>query len=282
LEFRDYRREEVFRLLEPLSHNTSLEDVHISFDLNENEEWPSFDFLQKNTAIKYLGIWHSYGYPGRESFESLCRSLWTNRSLEYLDLGTSYLYGDDDVDVLVEMIRANASLREISLPTSCFTGPKLLSFVPVLAQSTTLECLKMESWQDGKATNNDMFQFVKLVLTESRLKELRVWLGRDLCESLAPTMAKNFHLEEFVDEGGLQFSTTYTTLNVVCKLNKFGRRYLVERGPECRVAGVGLLSAVSDDLDCLFYHLRENPDLCNREEGKAEETKSSRLISQNP
>jgi hypothetical protein len=193
---------------------------------------------------------------------------------------------DDDVDALVEMIRTNKGLREISFRDHRFTGSRLLSFVPALAQNMTLEFLDMSpSWRYGKTTENDMFQFVKkLVLSESRLKRLRVdgWLGRDLCELLAPTMAKNFHLEEFVDEGGLQFSTTYTTLNVVCKLNKFGRRYLVERGPECRVAGVGLLSAVSDDLDCLYYHLRENPGLCNREEGEAEETKSNRLISQNP
>ena len=36
------------------------------------------------------------------------------------------------------------------------------------------------------------------------------------------------------------------------------------KGPTYKAAGVDVLSAVSDDLDCLFYHLRENPLLCER------------------
>ena len=38
-------------------------------------------------------------------------------------------------------------------------------------------------------------------------------------------------------------------------------------------AGVALLEKVSDDLDCMFFHLREYPELCVRGQGCSEEFK---------
>ena len=45
------------------------------------------------------------------------------------------------------------------------------------------------------------------------------------------------------------------------RLNERGRAYLTTE-PNCRSAGVSVLEQVSDDIDCLFVHLRENPLLC--------------------
>ena len=48
----------------------------------------------------------------------------------------------------------------------------------------------------------------------------------------------------------------------ILALNKKGRRYLLEN--RTRTKGLNLLVAVKDDLDCLYFHLLENPSLCAR------------------
>jgi hypothetical protein len=47
------------------------------------------------------------------------------------------------------------------------------------------------------------------------------------------------------------------------RLNGAGRRYLIRDGSSIS-KGVDVLSAVSDEIDCVFLHLLENPSLCDR------------------
>jgi hypothetical protein len=56
-------------------------------------------------------------------------------------------------------------------------------------------------------------------------------------------------------------------------LNEAGRRYLIEDAGSI-ASGVEVLITVSEDLDCLFYHLLENPFLCDikHQEGKNDVT----------
>jgi hypothetical protein len=56
------------------------------------------------------------------------------------------------------------------------------------------------------------------------------------------------------------------------RLNEAGRQYLVKYGSSIS-KGVDVLSAVSDDINCLFLHLLENPRLCDR--GAVEMTNES-------
>lgn len=44
------------------------------------------------------------------------------------------------------------------------------------------------------------------------------------------------------------------------KLNKHGRSYLAEG--KSKISGFELLASVANDLDCIYYHLREYPLLC--------------------
>jgi hypothetical protein len=49
----------------------------------------------------------------------------------------------------------------------------------------------------------------------------------------------------------------------ILRLNGAGRRYLIEDGSIIS-KGVKVLSAVSNDINCVFLHLLENPRLCDR------------------
>jgi hypothetical protein len=52
-------------------------------------------------------------------------------------------------------------------------------------------------------------------------------------------------------------------VNAILMLNAAGRRYLIKDGSSIS-KGVDVLSAVSDEIDCVFLHLLENPRLCDR------------------
>ncbi|GKY97097.1 hypothetical protein MPSEU_000668200 [Mayamaea pseudoterrestris] len=51
--------------------------------------------------------------------------------------------------------------------------------------------------------------------------------------------------------------------NIICRLNKEGRGY-VQKNPTDAIAGSALLGAVSDDIECVYYHVREYPLLLLR------------------
>jgi hypothetical protein len=52
-------------------------------------------------------------------------------------------------------------------------------------------------------------------------------------------------------------------VGAILQLNKAGRRYLIEDGSSIS-KGVKLLSAVSNNINCVLLHLLENPRLCDR------------------
>jgi hypothetical protein len=52
-------------------------------------------------------------------------------------------------------------------------------------------------------------------------------------------------------------------VRALLRLNRAGRRYLVEDGSSIS-KGVEVLSAVSNVINCVFLHLLENPRLCDR------------------
>jgi hypothetical protein len=58
------------------------------------------------------------------------------------------------------------------------------------------------------------------------------------------------------------------SLEIIPKLNAAGRNYLASDSTN-RMAGFKVLEQVNDDLDCLFYHIRENLLLCVRQKWTA-------------
>jgi hypothetical protein len=71
---------------------------------------------------------------------------------------------------------------------------------------------------------------------------------------------KNYRLECLVPDISC---TNDGTVKAILRLNRAGRRYLITDGSSIS-KGVDVLSAVSDEIDCVFLHLLENPSLCDR------------------
>jgi hypothetical protein len=72
----------------------------------------------------------------------------------------------------------------------------------------------------------------------------------------------NIHLQGSADANDGSCDPYFrSTIHTITKLNDHGREYLLGE-PDNRQKGVKVLERVRNDLDCLFFHLRENPCLC--------------------
>jgi hypothetical protein len=91
----------------------------------------------------------------------------------------------------------------------------------------------------------------------------------DEVNQVVSILMKNYGLECLVP--GIS-CTDDGTVKAVLRLNAAGRRYLIKDGSSIS-KGVDVLSAVSDEIDCVFLHLLENPNLCDR---RAAETTTGR------
>jgi hypothetical protein len=87
-----------------------------------------------------------------------------------------------------------------------------------------------------------------------------VHLTDNEAKQLVPILMKNYGLEHFVPDLSCADDRT---IKAIFRLNSAGRRYLIEDGSSIS-KGVDVLSAVSDDINCVFLHLLENPSLCER------------------
>jgi hypothetical protein len=83
-------------------------------------------------------------------------------------------------------------------------------------------------------------------------------LTDDHANELTSLFKNNYGLQRFI-----ALKSQLEDLYVILRLNAAGRQYLVKDGSSIS-KGVDVLSAVSDDINCLFLHLLENPRLCDR------------------
>ena len=79
---------------------------------------------------------------------------------------------------------------------------------------------------------------------------------------MAALLKKNFALESLTD---IDLINEAGNVGAILRLNKAGRRYLIEDGSSIW-KGVEVLCATSDDINCVFLHLLDLK-LCDRNNG---------------
>jgi hypothetical protein len=77
---------------------------------------------------------------------------------------------------------------------------------------------------------------------------------------MALLLKTNYGLESLP---GINFMNQERYLDAILRLNRAGRRYLIEDGSSIS-RGVEVLSGVMYETNCVFLHLLENPGLCDR------------------
>jgi hypothetical protein len=105
-------------------------------------------------------------------------------------------------------------------------------------------------------------------------------LTDDQRKVMAALLKKNYALESLSD---FHQDVLAGDVGAILRLNVAGRRYLIEDGSSIS-KGVEVLSAVSQEINCVFLHLLENPRLCDRsavEIVSTSESNSSRSANPN-
>jgi hypothetical protein len=134
-----------------------------------------------------------------------------------------------------------------------------------LGENSTLAILELIQVADAVAPSFYIAVVEALQLNKT-LKTLRLYDGlccftNDEVKYLTSVVKKNYGLESIP---ALDSDDRMRDLRSILRLNGAGREYLLDGQGSIVSKGVGVLSTVSDDINCIFLHLLENPSLCNR------------------
>jgi hypothetical protein len=227
---------------------------------------PIFLALGKNTGLESLKV-DLHGSTGESLCTAMTDGLQLNETLESLELNNVGLSNDNadfccrafsflrtnkalkslivtlDMDVtrscvsafcidIAAMLQENASLESLIIRSHAIKAKEFCVLITVLQHNMTLKTLSLH--------------FVNQILQ----------LNDDESKHMATLLKKNYALESLpYIQGG--------DMDAITRLNKAGRRYLIEDGSSIS-KGVEVLSAVSSETNCVFLHLLENPTLCDR------------------
>jgi hypothetical protein len=231
---------------------------------------PLFIAVRINTSLKSLDV-DTFHLTDELVCGALHDALANNSVLESLTLHSVRL---DDISLsswrnTLPFIRGNATLKSLTIS---FDGDALdghvamlcLDSVGMLGNNNTLECLGIKS---GGISPDTYFLALESLQPSSTLKTLRLSpvlasMGEEEMKHVVSLVKKNYLL--VVLDEGLSARDTTGEVGTLLKLNQAGRRYLIEDTASI-AKGVEVLIGVSDDIGCLFYHLLENPTLCDIE-----------------
>jgi hypothetical protein len=261
------------------------------------------------------GRWRPEGASGR-SLSSIFLSLGMNTTLKRLYVGIFDEFGDKLCAAIRNGLAKNSTLEELILDKvipsdddGAFSARNALSF---LRTNSTLKSLTVSFAPAQKESFVSAFRFEAVKMLENpilesltiidqsgrgiKVKELLALLSalqlnttlktlgfqsdyyKNVCftideaSKLVSILMKNYGLERLV----LNFPCADDrTVKAILRLNAAGRRYLIKDGSSIS-KGVDVLSAVSDEIDCVFLHLLENPNLCDRRAAETSTTGSRR------
>jgi hypothetical protein len=238
--------------------------------------------LGKNKGLKNVSL---DGFLSID--ESLCSAmqngLGMNTTLECLEI--NHVQTNDNSDMwcrALSFLRANKALKYLmvtldqhvtqSRAVACRTD-----IVAMLQENTSLQSLSILGWSN-EIQGEEYVALITALLHNTTLKSISFLRHRrflrltdDEDKQMAVLLQKNYTLERLPDikQGG--------DVDTILRLNEEGRRYLVQDGSSIS-RGVKVLSAVSNEINCVFLHLLENPRLCYRsavEKGSAGESNGS-------
>ena len=221
----------------------ALNGTYAEYDDDTNQWCKALQFLRTNTALKSLEI----------TFSPIALDNFAGSEVDRGDLvmAMKQCLSAARMEV-VAMLRDNKSLEFISIYRF---GRR--SQVPTIEEYFGL----LDSLQENTALKAISLQQPYVFATNPRAShDARVVPTDDESKQLASLLKKNYALDSLPD---IDFDPQ-GDLGVILRLNGAGRRYLI-RDEGSVSKGVEVLSAVSDDLNCLMFHLLENPELCTRD-----------------
>jgi hypothetical protein len=260
-------------LAEVLRSNSTLQYLELSgWDDSARCSWlsPLFLALQVNKGLKELII-HGIEVIDEKLSTAMRLGLARNSTLETLNLGGTS--ADTDTSFWREalsFLRTNTSLKTLYMEfeqnmTESLANSIRKVVLAMLRENGSLETLSMTSpaMMSQDVRLEDYLVFIAAIHPNTTLKSFCLHEGDlgvddDETKSLITVLKKNYGLEEIP---GLRIGAG--DIRSIFKLNRAGRRYLVQDGTSIW-KGVDVLSCVNYDINSVFLHLLENPVLCDR------------------
>jgi hypothetical protein len=266
-------------LAKALPVNSTLQELYLKvFSADDDpahvEDWsPILLAVGKNLGLKTLKVDMPYSMD-----ESLCKAmqngLGMNETLERLEL--NYFPMRDDNAALwcraLSFLRTNKALKSLiirldddMMRRSCVPAFHI-DIAAMLQENASLESICIQSWGDIEINAEEYLVLITMLQHNKTLKSLNVLgchsltLTHDEDKQMAALLQKNYALESLPD---MNLEIEAGDVGAILRLNKTGRRYLIEDGSSVS-KGVKVLSAVRSDINCVFLHLLENPRLCDR------------------
>jgi hypothetical protein len=225
--------------------------------------------FEENTTLTTFEMSPIPYYIDQAFYDAVAVSLLSNTTLQDLVIsypGASYP-NSICVSSLLSALGMNKTLRKVHASGFSSVGGSVIPAVREgLEKNSTLEILELINFAHVTEPSFRIAVVDALQLNKT-VKTLRICYGTqnltdDEVKHLTSVVKKNYGLERLPDLDSSD--DRMKDLRSVLRLNGAGRGYLLDGRGSVISDGVGVLSAVSDDLDCIFLHVLENPSLCNR------------------
>lgn len=155
---------------------------------------------------------------------------------------------------------ANVCLSEIE------NGTALLALLSVLHNRYWKDLTELQLHFPRVACRlASVIDFLASFKSESKLEKLVLNFvhQQDACpQRFLNAVKQNYILKYFRGFRPFVPAEYSTVVEGILAMNQAERAYILDRGKNVKV-GINVLAAASSNLDCLFIHLRENPDLCS-------------------
>jgi hypothetical protein len=251
--------------------NSTLQNLTLQFPEAAGGRWLSSIFLSlgMNTTLKSLTAKICDEF-GDELCAAMMSGLAKNSTLEELSL--SHMDPSDDDGAIsarnaLSFLRTNSTLKSLTIcfPVQAhmesYSSAFRLEAVKMM-ENSLLESLTIRTYSTIKF--EELLALVSALQLNTTLKTLgglaSIDLTDDEVKQLVSILMKNYGLERLEPDISCADDRT---VKAILRLNGAGRRYLIEDASSIS-KGVDVLSAVNDDMNCVFLHLLENPGLCNR------------------
>jgi hypothetical protein len=235
--------------------------------------------LAKNSTLELLSLNGMVlsDDDGAVSAHNALSFLRTNSTLKSLEI--SFVESHQESHVFdfrleaVKMMEKNPFLESLAITTYCnINFNELFALVSALQLNTTLKTLGLQSHRFENTQNIVNYTVDELKTIGLQFSPKCLYLSDVEVNQLVSILMKNYGLEHLVPDIACADDRS---VKAILRLNKAGRRYLIEDGSSIS-EGVEVLSAVNDDINCVFLHLLENPGLCNRRAVETTTTRSRR------
>jgi hypothetical protein len=247
---------------------TSLVLVECSFPEGGSEQIAGA--LKENATLTTFKITPFLDSIHQAFYDAMATSLLSNSTLQ--ELSIRYLGASHSASLcitsLLLALGMNRTLRKLHISGFSSVGGLVIPALREgLGKNSTLEILELIESRSYATVSSFHIAAVEVLQLNKTLKTLRLRYGTqnltdDEAKHLTSIVKKNYGLESLPE---LDSSDDRTKdLRSILRLNEAGRRYLPDGQGSVVSKGVGILSAVSDDLNCVFLHLLENPSLCKR------------------